>query len=75
MDHKEPCATMRNVKLSLTSFSLVQFSPVTDWGIRDMTGDSAEILFGSFLQKAIVSSSGKGRDGHSLTLSIQHFLC
>ena len=43
------------------------------WG--DMRDDSAEILFQSFLQKALVSSSGMGRDVHSLTLSIQHFLC
>ena len=33
----------------------------------DMTNDSAEILFQSFLQEAVVSSSGTGRDVHSLT--------
>ena len=31
----------------------------------DMKDDSAEILFQSFLQEAIVSSSGTGRDVHS----------
>ena len=43
------------------------------WGyIRD---DSAEILFQSFLQEVLVSSSCMGRDVHSLMLSFQHFLC
>ena len=38
--------------------------------------DSAEILFQSFLQEALVSSSGMGRDVHSsFALSILHFLC
>ena len=41
----------------------------------DMRDDSAEILFQSFLQEAIVNCSDTGRDLHSLTLSIQHFLC
>ena len=40
-----------------------------------MTDDSAEILFQSFLQEALVSSSGIGRDVHSFTLSIWHSLC
>ena len=40
-----------------------------------MRDDSAEVLFQSFLQEALVSGSGMGRDVHSLTLSIQHFLC
>ena len=42
-----------------------------------MRGDSAEVLFQffSFLQQACVSSSGMGRDAHSLVLSIQHILC
>ena len=40
-----------------------------------MTDDLVEILFQSFQQKAIVSSSGIGKDVHSLVLSIQHFLC
>ena len=37
--------------------------------------DSAEILFKSFLQEAIMSSSGTAGDVYSLTLSIQRFLC
>ena len=41
----------------------------------DMTDDSSQILFQSFLREAIVSNSGTGRDVHSLMLSIQHFLC
>ena len=41
-----------------------------------MTDDSAdEILLRSFLQEAVVSSSGMGTDVHSLKLSIKHFLC
>ena len=36
-----------------------------------MADDSAEILFQSFLRDAIVSSSGMGRDVHSLTLFSQ----
>ena len=39
---------------------------------RDTRVDSAEILFQSFLQKALVSNSGMGRNVHSLMLSIQH---
>ena len=57
----------------------VQFSSVQSLdrlGRRgDMRDDSAEILFQAFLQKTLVSSSGMGRDVHSLMLSIQHFLC
>ena len=41
----------------------------------DMRDDSVEILFQSFLQEALVSSSGMGRDVHTLMLSIWHFLC
>ena len=41
----------------------------------DMKDDSAQILFQSFLQQALVSSSGVGRDVHCLVLSIPHFLC
>ena len=37
--------------------------------------DSAEILFRSFLQVALVSSSGMGKYVHSLMLSPKHFLC
>ena len=39
-----------------------------------MRDNSAEILSQSLLQKALVSSSGMGRDVHSLMMSIQHFL-
>ena len=39
-----------------------------------MRDDSAEIFFQSFMQEALVSSSGMGRDVHSLMMSIQHFL-
>ena len=55
----------------------VQFSSVP-WLIESLShteDDSAEILFQRFLQEANVSSSGMGRDVHSLMLSIQHFLC
>ena len=41
----------------------------------DMRDDSAGTLFQSFLQEALMSSSGMGRKFHSLMLSIQHFLC
>ena len=40
-----------------------------------MRDDSTQIFFQSFLQEALVSRSGMGRDVHSLMLSIQHFLC
>ena len=55
----------------------VQFSSVP-WLIESLShteDDSAEILFQRFLQEANVSSSGMGRDVHSLMLSIQHLLC
>ena len=46
------------------------------WGGRgDTRDDRAEILFPSFLCEAVVSSSGVDKDVHSLTLSIQPFLC
>ena len=38
-----------------------------------MRDDSAEILFQSFLQEALVSSSGMGRNVHSLMLSTSAF--
>ena len=41
----------------------------------DMRDNSAQIFFQSFLQEALVSRSGMGRDVHSLMLSIQYFLC
>ena len=51
-----------------------QFSSLADWVIGgNMRDDPAEILSQSFLQEAIVSSSGMGRGVHSLTFSIQHF--
>ena len=40
-----------------------------------MKDDSAEILFKSFLQKALASSSGMGMDVHSSILSIYYFIC
>ena len=65
----------------------VQFSPLIEWVVGggvwgDMKDDSVEILFQSFLQEGLLSSSGMGRDVHSgmgwnvhsLMLSIQHFL-
>ena len=55
-------------------FSLVQ--SLDRFGRLGDTGDdSAEVLFQSFLQEAIVSSSGMDRDVHYLMLSVQHFLC
>ena len=41
----------------------------------DMRDNSAQILFQSFLQEALVSISGMSGHVHSLMLSIQHFLC
>ena len=66
-----------------TEISQVQFSSVQSFGRfgcrwgggGGMKDDSAEILFRSFLQEALVSSSGMGKDVHSVLLSIQHFLC
>ena len=65
----------------------VQFSPLIEWVVGggvwgDMKDDSVEILFQSFLQEGLLSSSGMGRDVHSgmgwnvhsLMMSIQHFL-
>ena len=59
---------------SKNKFSSVQsLDRLGHWG--DMRDDLVEILFQPFLQEAIVSSSGTGRDVHSLMLSIQYFLC
>ena len=62
--------------------SSVQLGPLTSWvvgggkgGGEVMMDSSTEILFQSFLQKAVVSSSSFGRNVHSLTLPVQHFLC
>ena len=61
--------------VTVTVFSSVQFSPLTDWVVRgDTRNDSTEILFQSFLQKALVSGSAVGKDVHSLMLSVQPFL-
>ena len=61
-----------NGKKIAALFSSVQLSPLTEW----VTGnDSAGVVFQSFRQEALVSSSGMGRDVHSLMLSFQHFLC
>ena len=58
------------------SVQFSQFQSLHGSGHRgDMRDDSAESLFQSFLREAILSSSGMGRDVHTLTLSIQHFLC
>ena len=61
--------------LYLAINNILQFSPFSDrLGHRgDMKDDPAEVLFQSFLPEVVVSSSGTGRDVHSLTLSIQHF--
>ena len=57
----------------MVQFSLVQ--SLDRLGRReDRRDDSAEILFQSFLQEAVVNSSGMARDVHSLMMSIQHFL-
>ena len=54
----------------------IQFSSVQSLnglGRRvDMRDDSTEIFFQSFLQEALVSSSGMGRDVHSLIRTIKH---
>ena len=44
-------------------------------GGRETMDDSAEIFFQSFRRETTITSSGMGEDVHSLTLSIQHFLC
>ena len=54
------------VQLSLVQF-LDRLGRRGDW--RD---DSAEILFQSFLQEAVVSSSVMGRDVHSLMIIINN---
>ena len=54
-------------------YSSAQLSSLANLVVRG--DDSADILCQSFLQKALVSTSGMGRDVHTLMLSIQHFLC
>ena len=71
-----PMCTVKMV-MNRVADKAYQFSPAP-WPIAllgDMTDDSAEILFQSFLLEALVSSSGMSREVHSLMLSIQHFLC
>ena len=66
---------MKNVACNRDSRSSVQFSPLTDWVVvGKMREDSTEILFQSFLQEALVCSSGIRSDVHSLTLSVKHLL-
>ena len=75
--HKLTLHDNQSVKCSNFSFyskNKVQFSPLNDGVIGgDMRDNSAEILFQSFLQEALVSSSGMGRNVHSLMLSTSAF--
>ena len=71
-DNVEPTLTLKCRWDENLSISSVQSLDRLDRR-RDMRNDSAEIFFQSFLQEALVSSSGMGRGVHSLTLSIQHF--
>ena len=62
------------VKLYIAQFSLLTDS-MGGLGVGDMRDDSAEIPFQSFKRETIVSSSGMGRDVHSLTFCPPAFLC
>ena len=63
-----------NIVLPVVQFS--SFQSLDRLGRRgDMRDDSVEILFQSFLQEAVMGSSGIGGNVHSLTLYPQHFLC
>ena len=65
-----------SLRLDIWNFQFSSVQSLDRFGRRgDMRDDSAEILFQSFLQEALVSRSGMGRDIHSLTLPTQHFLC
>ena len=66
---KLACSAGINVK-SLECSSFQSLDQMARRG--DMRDDSAEILFQSFLQETLMSSSGMGRDVHSLMLSIRH---
>ena len=45
--------------IPIARISSVQFSPLTDWVVGgDMRDDSAEILFQTFLQQALVNGFG-----------------
>ena len=58
------------------NISLQRVDSLDRWSRRaDIRDDVAEILFQSFPQKALMRSSGKGKNVYSLMLSIQHFLC
>ena len=73
------CDVSRGLLTPFPDFCVVQFSSVQSLGRLgcrgDITDDSADILFKSFLQEAFVSSSGTSGDVHSLTSPVQHFLC
>ena len=47
------------IMIHYQALSYIQFSSLTVWVIRD---NSAEVLFQSFLQEALVSSCGMGMD-------------
>ena len=68
----------RTIKYQSVQFSSVPW-PIGSWGVgaggADMRDDLAEILFKSFLQEALLSSSLSDKDVQSLMLSIQHSLC
>ena len=78
LDFATQPATSEFLCFSSIQFSSVQFSSVQSLdrlGRReDLTGDSADILLQSLLQKAIVSSSDMDREVHCLMLSIQRFI-
>ena len=63
------------MRLPTQLFCSVQSLDWSEGGGGGMEDDSAEILLQSFLQEALVSSSGISRDVRSLMLSTQHFLC
>ena len=71
--------SIKNEILDFCLFRSIHFSAVQSLDLLDRRGDmrddSAEILFQSFLQEALVGSSGMGRDVQSLKLSIKHFVC
>ena len=66
--------TLKQSRIRRVQLISVQF--FDRFGRRSSMADySVENLFPSFLQQALVISSGMGRDVHSLLLSIQHLLC
>ena len=69
------CHNLRKIRphpwLPREFISSVRFSPLTDWVVvGDVRDDSAEILFQSYLQETLVSSSGMGRDVFCLMFSV-----